>query len=213
MHALSAAIRLRHLPVKSSNQNDYAAARRARPAAGIGMSPRTLRFLRAVRTHLTTARYVLLAALRSSGAPIRQHRRGRQPAVRITRLPTDRGSEHAHHPRAVDLLHAIEIGAATDALHSIPATTGPTDPEHVVLRQQRRLNRQAVRVVKRASGSALSPTLRGLPRRPSAQHTRHCTQRTTPASLQALCAAFAPLHDAAVQDALGVTACRRQPWP
>lgn len=39
MHALSAAIRLRHLPVKSSNQNDYAAARRARPAAGIGMPP------------------------------------------------------------------------------------------------------------------------------------------------------------------------------
>lgn len=162
-------------------------------------------------------RDVLLAGLRSSGAPIRQHRRShgraRQPTVRITRLPTDRGREHAHHPRAVDLLHAIEIGAATDALHSIPATTGPTDPEHVVLRQQRRLNRQAVRVVKRASGSALSPTLRGLPRRPSAQHTRHCTQRTTPASLQALCAAFAPLHDAAVQDALGVTACRRQPWP
>lgn len=162
-------------------------------------------------------RDVLLAGLRSSGAPIRQHRRShgraRQPTVRITRLPTDRGSEHAHHPRAVDLLHAIEIGAATDALHSIPATTGPTDPEHVVLRQQRRLNRQAVRVVKRASGSALSPTLRGLPRRPSAQHTRHCTQRTTPASLQALCATFAPLHDAAVQDALGVTACRRQPWP
>ncbi|BBJ94939.1 hypothetical protein Xcc3_06640 [Xanthomonas campestris pv. campestris] len=30
---------------------------------GIGMYPRTLRFLRAVRTHLTAARYVLLAAL------------------------------------------------------------------------------------------------------------------------------------------------------
>jgi hypothetical protein len=29
----------------------------------IGMYPRTLRFLRAVRTHLTAARYVLLAAL------------------------------------------------------------------------------------------------------------------------------------------------------
>ena len=50
---------------KSSYQNDCAAARRARPVLGILMCPRTLRFLRAVRTHLTTARYVLLAALRS----------------------------------------------------------------------------------------------------------------------------------------------------
>lgn len=162
-------------------------------------------------------RDVLLAALRSSGAPIRQHRRShgraRQLTVRITLLPTDRGSEHAHHRRAVDLLHAIEMGAAADALHSILAITGPADPEHVALRQQRQLNRQAVRVVKRESRSALSPTLRGLPRKPSAQQTRHCAQRTTPASLQALCAAFAPLHDAAVQDVLGVTACRRQPWP
>ena len=97
-------------------------------------------------------RDVLLAALRSSGVPIRQHRRShgraRQPAIRITRLPTDRGSEHAHHRRAVDLLHAIEMGAATDALHSILAITGPADPEHVALRQQRQLNRLAVRVFK-----------------------------------------------------------------
>lgn len=160
-------------------------------------------------------RDVLLAALRSSGVPIRQHRRShgraRQPAIRITRLPTDRGSEHAHHRRAVDLLHAIEMGAATDALHSILAITGPADPEHVALRQQRQLNRLACASSKRESGSALSPTLRGLPRRPSAQHIGHCTQRTTPASLQALCAASAPLHDTAVQDVLGVTACRRQP--
>ncbi|MCC5095568.1 hypothetical protein [Xanthomonas campestris] len=117
------------------------------------------------------------------------------------------------HAIYVDLLHAIEMGAATDALHSILAITGPADPEHVALRQQRQLNRQAVRVFKRESRSALSPTLRGLPRKPSAQQTRHFAQRTTPASLQALCAAFAPLHDAAVQDVLGVTACRRQPWP
>jgi hypothetical protein len=48
---------------KSSYQNYCAAARRARPVLGIGMYPRTFRFLRAVRTHLTTARYVLLAAL------------------------------------------------------------------------------------------------------------------------------------------------------
>ncbi len=48
---------------KSSYKNYCAAARRARPVLGIGMYPRTFRFLRAVRTHLTTVRYVLLAAL------------------------------------------------------------------------------------------------------------------------------------------------------
>ncbi len=48
---------------KSNHQDDYAAAKRARPVLGIGMYPRTFRFSRAVRTHLTAARYVLLAAL------------------------------------------------------------------------------------------------------------------------------------------------------
>ena len=35
---------------------------------GIGTYPRTFRFLRAVRTHLTTARYGLLAALSRTNA-------------------------------------------------------------------------------------------------------------------------------------------------
>lgn len=43
----------------SGYQNGCTAATRARPVFEIGMYPHTLRFLRAVRTQLTTARYVL----------------------------------------------------------------------------------------------------------------------------------------------------------
>ncbi|CAP53735.1 hypothetical protein XCCB100_4365 [Xanthomonas campestris pv. campestris] len=49
--------------LRAAIKNYCAAVRWARPVLGIGMYPRTFRFLRAVRTHLTTARYVLLAAL------------------------------------------------------------------------------------------------------------------------------------------------------
>jgi len=62
------------LTIKSSYQNYCAAARRARPVLGILMYPRTLRFLRAARTHLTAARYVLLAALNGIHLAIDQGR-------------------------------------------------------------------------------------------------------------------------------------------
>ncbi|MFS8408708.1 hypothetical protein EIQ18_22205 [Xanthomonas campestris pv. campestris] len=48
---------------KSSDQNDCAAARRARPVPGVGI-PRTRRF-RGLSSHLMAARYVLLAGLKS----------------------------------------------------------------------------------------------------------------------------------------------------
>ena len=83
------------------------------------MYPRTLRFLRAARTHLTAARYVLLAAL-STG--IARH------AVLLT-LQTDNLEWSLPAALLRDLMqHGCRIRASMDGFTACPAMVGRQGP-------------------------------------------------------------------------------------